>query len=677
MHKEVIQTCFLAITAVRVVRYLLLFFGAGQPMLLHILFYVPLAVSFIASTVLFVTWLDVLAYVSGKGKEGASRVFYGTVAFDLVVLLVAIALFCFEPRISIVPFIFGVFAYDMTSFKQLVIRWRNAKVRWDSPTAKQFSTLTCWVLLACFSVLLLATTLLGFGVAGFWLRSYTNLITEQVFCLVAEASLLFALLFVVSNLAFETNLTAPKAAGEVTAEWVTDVLRESNAIGEGMHVATFPADQLEQLRGGCHSDVRKLELEYEDSHGYRTAKGRAPGTVVVKFLCWQKTFWEKVKVFATYKLPGLHSKESDYVKSYKIESYFYDRIAKGVRGVQLPRIYFNYADTFNVHFGVVMEDVTRGNESLAGGVVSGQPHGFTFDESKVILCKLARFHAQFWQDPALRSYEVWDIGGFWTGDKRQVEKSRVVAAWAKVYSSHGEHHRKAASGGSSPVLGAIGENSNCAVVQLGTTTAAGTGAAEPAHDKLVGLGARLERNATKINEVYMEMCRSDSSFLTLIHGDFKISNLFIDIRPRSPPLRTGYALPKTCGDENDRNVWTIDWQWVGRGVAAIDVAYYLCTSTRPDLLSRSAFKKQVKQYYSVLLERGVKGVTFKELWMQVRLCVLDFVVYCIVSKWCNMTTEDFEKNQSECKDGMQVRSVQHMHRLIDIAVAFLDELGFN
>ena len=85
----------------------------------------------------------------------------------------------------------------------------------------------------------------------------------------------------------------------------------------------------------------------------------------------------------------------------------------------------------------------------------------------------------------------------------------------------------------------------------------------------------------------------------------------------------------------------------------------------------------MKLYYSVVLEKGVRGISFKELWRQVRLCVVDFVVYCIVSKWCTMAPEDFEKNQAECKDGMQIRSLQHMHRLVDVAISFLDDLGFD
>lgn len=677
MHKEVIQTCFLSIVVARLSRLALLYLQAGDHILMHILFLAPLSLSFVSSTVLFVTWFDVLAYVSGKGQEGASRVFYGTLAFDVLVLFVNFVLLCIDARLSALPVIIGAFVYDLASLKQLFVRRRNDKVRWDSATAKQFSGLTSWVLLACFSVLLMTATQLSFGVSSYWIKGYYLFLVKQLVWTASEVVLLVSLLGVLSNLSFVTTLGSPKSASDVTSEWMTGVLRESSTIDDDVHVAPFPSRELEQLRGGCHSDVRKLELLYEDNSGEALDQLRAPSTVVVKFLYWHKPFWEKLKVFATYKIPGLHSKEADYVKSYKIESYFYDRLARDVRGIQLPRIYFNYADTFNVHFGVVMEDVTKADSSLEGGVISGQPYGFTFDESRVIFMKLARFHAHFWQDDSLSSLNVWDIGGFWTGDKREAVKSTVATAWEKVYTTFGASHKSAVNGSSSPQLSVMGDNANFPACGTKQTSTFPPSSIDDSTDALAGLGLRLERNAGEIKKVYSELCSGSSPFVTLIHGDFKISNLFIDSRASTQtPVGPSYALPKTC-DAMDRSVWTIDWQWVGKGIAAIDVAYFLCTSTRADLLSRSAFKKQVKLYYSVILEKGVRGISFKELWRQVRLCVVDFVVYCIVSKWCSMAAEDFEKNQAECKDGMQIRSLQHMHRLIDVTLSFLDDMGFN
>ena len=128
---------------------------------------------------------DVLAYVSGKGQEGASRVFYGTLAFDLLVLLVNFVLLCIDVRLSALPVIVGAIVYDVASLKQLFVRRRNDKVRWDSAAAKQFSGLTRWVLLACFSVLLMTATQASFDVSSYWIKYVTA-------CLSVSASPLFS-----------------------------------------------------------------------------------------------------------------------------------------------------------------------------------------------------------------------------------------------------------------------------------------------------------------------------------------------------------------------------------------------------------------------------------------------------------------------------------------------------
>lgn len=45
----------------------------------------------------------------------------------------------------------------------------------------------------------------------------------------------------------------------------------------------------------------------------------------------------------------------------------------------------------------------------------------------------------------------------------------------------------------------------------------------------------------------------------MVHGDYKISNLFVNV--------------------DKSKSYTIDWQWMGGGCPATDVAYFIYTST--------------------------------------------------------------------------------------------------
>ena len=330
------------------------------------------------------------------------------------------------------------------------------------------------------------------------------------------------------------------------------------------------------------------------------------------------------------------NKATCYLKSYQIESHFYRDIAPSVKGIKLPMIYYNFEDKFNNQFGLVMEDVTY-SDNPTHLPISGQPFGFTFEESRTILTQLAKFHAAFWDSKELRNYNIWDIGGYWTGDKRTSDKLKVVSQWKKSLENF-------------------------------------AGQLLLPDEKCKKLAKRLYNNRHHLMSLYTNVNHE-----TLIHGDFKIGNLFIDTN-RTPVdfLRSNFPLPKTCTDSSDDepSVNAIDWQWVGRGSCAIDVAYYLMTSTFPDVLNRRSLKKLVKVYHSILLAKGVQNFPFKEMWRQFQLSALDFFVYVISCKWSVLNLEKINENQQKCHDGMHIRSLSQMQQIIILAQEFVDELEF-
>lgn len=86
----------------------------------------------------------------------------------------------------------------------------------------------------------------------------------------------------------------------------------------------------------------------------------------------------------------------------------------------------------------------------------------------------------------------------------------------------------------------------------------------------------------------------------LLHGDYRLDNLLFD------PAQTWVSV--------------VDWQTLGVGLPARDLAYFMATSLNPQL--RPAIEKDlVKDYHRALLGYGVTGYDFDECWRDYRLGV--------------------------------------------------------
>ncbi len=121
-----------------------------------------------------------------------------------------------------------------------------------------------------------------------------------------------------------------------------------------------------------------------------------------------------------------------YLNSYEIESRFYTHFAKDIEGVKIPFLYFNSEDTLNNKFGMILQDLSH--------CESGQPFGFSRSDCELCLEKLARFHASHWKHPvATSNLKMWDIGGYWTGSKREGNKKEIKQAWERVLKNFPTH----------------------------------------------------------------------------------------------------------------------------------------------------------------------------------------------------------------------------------------------
>lgn len=146
-------------------------------------------------------------------------------------------------------------------------------------------------------------------------------------------------------------LPIPPSMTEMSTAWLTKALQHSGLIDRTTKVTSFSGNL---LTGGCHYKVSKLNLEYAPSNS------EGPKTVVVKLLSWNKPLWEKVKLYIKFLLAerGFLDKEAMYLVSYQIESIFYREYCDTIRGLSIPKAYYNIEDCFNNRFGMIMQDIS-------------------------------------------------------------------------------------------------------------------------------------------------------------------------------------------------------------------------------------------------------------------------------------------------------------------------------
>ena len=154
---------------------------------------------------------------------------------------------------------------------------------------------------------------------------------------------------------------------DVTAEWLTDVLRDSGALSEAGTVDSF---ECEAVGTGQMADSVRFALNYKgDAQG--------PASVVTKF----------ASTDPTSRATGLA------LRSYEIEVRFYQELAHTV-GIRTARCHFADVDVQTGWFTIVLGD-------LAPAVQGDQMTGCSADAAERALEQLAGLHTPRWGDNAL------------------------------------------------------------------------------------------------------------------------------------------------------------------------------------------------------------------------------------------------------------------------------------
>jgi len=321
-------------------------------------------------------------------------------------------------------------------------------------------------------------------------------------------------------------------------------------------------------------------------------------TVIVKLLQWDKPLHERILLYLKY-ITGSLDKEAMYLTSYRIESLFYKKSLSIVRGFHTAKVYYNLEDVFNNRFGMVLQDLSQHPD--------GQPNGFTYDQSKLILASLAEFHAAN-KGKKMKHFggDGWKRAAYWTGTKREAVKSSVDSSWERVMINFPDLHFKERY----PCFGGLMK------------------------DKLLYVEQEFDLLSAK-------------RYRTLCHGDFKISNLFV-------------ANPSKTNPEG--KLYVIDFQWFGYGNGLIDALYFLYTSLRAEDLER--LNELLDYYYEELLANGW-GEYDKDVFdHHANVVLVDFAFYVVSSKYSVMTPTDFKQYELKVKDGLHLRSVPHMERIL-------------
>ena len=308
----------------------------------------------------------------------------------------------------------------------------------------------------------------------------------------------------------------PKSTGDMTASWLTEVLRASGAI-EAATVTTVEHEPI-GVGIGIMGELTRVRL------GYDTVEAGAPASVVVKL----------TSPFEANRAQGIG------LGMYEAEIRFYNELAAR-SSVRVPRSYLAEIDPGSSDFVIVLEDLT-------GSIVADQLEGMSVAQAEAATEALAKLHASFWQ-------KVEDID--WVPSVVHERIETFSGAWPFLWDAFSE--------------------------RFGDWLPAGA----------IPAGELIRDNYWKL------MCKLGESPWTLLHQDFRCDNLFFGTGP------------------DDQTVTVIDWQSIGRGPGAYDLAYILGGSLTIEN-RREHEDRLVRRYHDLLVGHGVTGYSFDELWTDYR-----------------------------------------------------------
>ncbi len=240
---------------------------------------------------------------------------------------------------------------------------------------------------------------------------------------------------------------------------------------------------------------------------------------------------------------------------YERETRFYEEIADEVE-LRAPRCYYSAMDVEADEYVLLLED-------MAPARVGDQLAGCSPDEAELAIRHLAKFHATWWESPRLDEIDWMPF----VSDPAQVQA--VEDSYRDTWDSFLER---------------FGDKLQASMVRT---------------------GERLADNIASIMAYGAEPPR------TIIHGDYRLDNLFFATPEGGDPLAV------------------IDWQISFRGRGVLDVAYLMSGGLRPE--DRKAKEMDIlRSYHNILTENGVRDYGFDQCLHDYRLATLLCLVYPVI-----------------------------------------------
>ena len=166
------------------------------------------------------------------------------------------------------------------------------------------------------------------------------------------------------------DLKIPAGPQELTAEWLTQALRQTATIRQAA-VRSFDMEPDIAAGTGFMGQLAQVTLHYD------LPEEGAPLSLIAKF-----------------PTPVPENREvAERYRFYEIETRFYEQIADEVE-LRTPRRYYSAYDPESADFVLLLED-------LAPACVGDQVEGCTVEQADLALRELAKFHATWWESPRL------------------------------------------------------------------------------------------------------------------------------------------------------------------------------------------------------------------------------------------------------------------------------------
>jgi hypothetical protein len=359
----------------------------------------------------------------------------------------------------------------------------------------------------------------------------------------------------------------PQSIDEVTPAWLTGVLRSSGHLERGRVVRREP--ELLGEGAGFVGQIVRLRLAYD------VPESRAPESLIVKLPIRVAQNRQVGEALGAYEREvRFYAEIADRVPIAKPACYHAAMDPNPFAGREKETLEFldrlpRWLVRLLVPFGMWLATKSRRRyllllEDLAPSRRLGdQVAGCSRDEAEAVLRRIAIVHAAWWQDPELEQPSMgW------------VAPVSILSRYVEVMFRKGR-------------------------VSFFET-----------------FGANASREFAEFSEWLQDhgtpvMKRLGAAPYTLIHGDYRLDNLFFR------------------GEGREAGVTVFDWQTVSRGPGVLDVAYFIGGNLAREVAA-ACDMQLLRSYHDELLSAGVRDYDFEQCLADYQISML-FIAYRMIA----------------------------------------------